>query len=66
MPLSKKRNRDRMRRIRLHALLLPPQDRKSVQLKHHKGDNILLTYEDGSEERYYELDADGHPMPEYT
>ncbi|MBA7574730.1 hypothetical protein ES708_16545 [subsurface metagenome] len=31
MPLSKARNRDRMRKTRLHKRLLPPQTSKPVQ-----------------------------------
>ena len=54
MPLSKKRNRERMRQIRLHAKLVRP----IVQPKQMYMASVPINMQ--------ELDADGNPMPEYT
>ena len=59
MPLSKARNRERMRKVRLHALLLPPQKPKAVQLV-----SIIPSWKE-REDRMPELDADGNAIPEY-
>ena len=51
MPLSKKRNRERMRKSRLHALLSTPREMKPVQPK----SVVPLPL----------VDADGNIIPEY-
>jgi len=58
MPLSKARNRERMKRIRLHALLLPPQKSKSVQPKWTSTSGFAKT-------SIQCVDADGNVIPEY-
>ena len=68
MPLSKKRNRDRMRKSRLHKLLVPPQEIKPVQPK-----PIIDAISPSIQREGYgkasstvvpELDADGNSIPE--
>ena len=66
MPLSKKRNRDRMKRIRLHALLSSPRNIKPVQPKPidrliGKG-NAIAPW--GGLGEKYPIDADGNPIYE--
>ena len=59
MPLSKKRNRDRMRVSRLHKAISSPQTSKPVQLKPPK-DNRYLYGHPGM----IAVDADGSPIYE--
>ena len=58
MPLSKAKNKERMRKIRLHALLDPPTEGKPLQPK-----EVFRRYSDPSE--YKIVDADGNLIPEY-
>lgn len=61
MPLSKQRNRDRMKQIRLHAKIVTPV----VQ-----PEPIVAPWDWVQEHTYYseniELDADGNPIPDLT
>jgi len=54
MPLSKKRNRERMKESRLHTLLSMPQGMKPVQPKPRIVTHFGLP----------EVDADGNIIPE--
>lgn len=69
MTLSKKRNRDRMRLSRLHALLSPPGEIKPVQPKpviDAVSPSIQREgYGKASSTVIPELDADGQPIPDY-
>ena len=56
MPLSKQRNRDRMREIRLHKAKSPPYQIKAVQPKH------IDKVDDSPSVEY--IDADGNPVYE--
>lgn len=56
MPLSKVRNRDRMRKSRLHKQLNPSQESKPVQ-------PVMPSWEE-REDREWVIDADGNPIPE--
>jgi len=78
MPLSKERNRDRMRLIRLHKRSLSPQERKSVQPKTLATYNSFeipkldaeraaqLAYDMLEKARWdrVQIDADGNVIPE--
>jgi len=56
MPLSKQRNRDRMREIRLHKHLYPPYQAKTVQPK------PLIVLPDSDNQGITGYDADGNPL----
>lgn len=66
MPLSKKRNRDRMRRNRLHKAISLPQTLKPVQpiLDAISPSVRREGYGKASSTVIPEVDADGNPMPE--
>ena len=57
MPLSKKRNKDRMRQFRLHKRLSPLSQSKDVQPKH-------IIEEQHDQLKIIEYDADGYPIYE--
>lgn len=62
MPLSKARNRERMRINRLHKAISTPQESKAVQPKTLMVDLSMLYKIDTGE---LELDADGNIIPDY-
>ena len=65
MPLSKKRNRDRMRQSRLHKAHSPPYQSKGVQPKTR--DEALRMGRERMANGYIpsiEIDADGNPIYE--
>ena len=64
MPLSKARNRERMRKSRLHKQLSSLMESKPVQPK-QPFDLSDLPGPSAEAESGYELDADGSPIPEY-
>ena len=74
MPLSKKRNRDRMRKTRLHKRLVktleqlsPPVESKPVQPKPiFNADSDSLPWWDRPGTPVMDIDADGNIMPDYT
>lgn len=77
MPLSKKRNRQRMRISRLHKRFLPPQTSNPVQLKPmadaiNKGTLGKIGYARIGEfgtiiwDDHPMIDDDGNPIPEIT
>ncbi len=63
MPLSRGRNRDRMRQFRLHKRLSSLTESKPVQPKPTIQDYYPTGQYTDSDARV-ELDADGNPMPE--
>lgn len=69
MPLSKARNRERMRLIRLHAKKQGEvvQPKLYNPMRHRPGDRVLVQRGKRLIETVIpELDADGHPMPDYS
>lgn len=68
MPLSKTRNKERMRLIRLHAKKQDGvvQPELYNPLNHRPGDKVLVKRGKRLIETVIpELDADGNPMPDY-
>ena len=69
MPLSKARNRRRMRLIRLHKLISPPKKVESVQPKPTIDAISPSIKREGygkASSTVIEIDADGQPILEYT
>jgi len=63
MPLSKRKNRERMSKLRLHKQVSPPYQLRPVQ----PGDGLPWDDLAGhSVMDAIELDEDGNAMPEYT
>ena len=70
MPLSKKRNRERMRQSRLHKAILPPQRTKPVQPKYIVRPSLVMPQPETDVESVTTtnvssrvwIDADGNPI----
>ena len=64
MPLSKKRNRDRMKEIRLHKRLLPSQTSRPVQPKLVVRRSYVSLHDTPTFTSYgiEAIDADGNPI----
>lgn len=60
MPLSKARNKERMRQIRRNKRLLPPQESKSVQ-----PEGVLYHLTDVHSGDWDMVDANGEVIPDY-
>lgn len=64
MPLSKARNRARMRKARLHKQLLSLAESKPVQPKTVTYDSGWFTIDKNN--KVVSVDADGNPIPDFT
>lgn len=64
MPLGKARNRDRMRKSRLHKQLSSLTEPKPVQPKQPFELSDIMVGPSAEAESGYEIDADGNPIPD--
>jgi len=66
MPLSKVRNRERMRLLRLHERLVTPNEMKPVQPKGIRNIRGRIVSRERATFPTPEIDADGNVIPEMT
>lgn len=66
MPLSKAKNRERMRKARLHKRLLPLTEPKPVQPKSIRTIKGVIVSREKATFPTVELDADGNVIPELS